>query len=92
MQDFETFHQGLNLHTNLSLNPNKTCDMSSELKKKSRTSLVSLFGSLLELNTGRTFWQMMELTIEAYINLFESYKEEADDHVVLIEKAKLELL
>ncbi|KAJ7557914.1 hypothetical protein O6H91_04G015700 [Diphasiastrum complanatum] len=66
--------------------------MASERKKKARASLVSTFGLLLELNTLRTFWRMIELTTEAFILLLERYDEEADDQVVLSEKAKAVLL
>ncbi|KAG0602514.1 hypothetical protein M758_10G019400 [Ceratodon purpureus] len=101
MQDFETFEQATLLYETqlqgrldvmLSFNPSETDEIPARLKQKAKASLVSRFGFLLELTTQGTFWRTMELTTEAYISLLESYGKEGDDHVVLTEKVKAELL
>ncbi|KAG0628316.1 hypothetical protein M758_1G017900 [Ceratodon purpureus] len=101
LQDLETFEQAMFLYEanlldilnrNFNFPSRSFYDVATEFKKKARASYVSSLGFFLELNTQRTFWQTMELTTEAYIRLLESYDQEADDHVLLTEKAKAELM
>lgn len=66
--------------------------ISENVVRKAKASILNTFGFFLGLNTRRTFWRAMELTAGAFVMHLEKYDEVADGKVVLTVKVKASLL
>eukprot|EP00250_Pteridium_aquilinum_P006603 c16489_g1_i1 orf=177-2243(+) len=53
-----------------------------------KASISTILGYFVGLEVQRTFWHIMEMTMEAFVKYLENYDETLDSHVIVEEKAK----